>query len=224
MKSVFVNLRPSLFKLPRRQGCSSPAESWSVRTIFVIFLLFLVMLILSPGKAAQRPIRIGVVSMITPVGTVKYYQDIIDYISEKIGQPVEMQYRKTYDEMDRMLEQGEVDAAFICGGPYVEDKMKFGAELLVVPQVDGNPFYRSFIIVHKDSDIQSFDGLRGRSFTFTDPKSNSGKLYPEYLLARRGERIEDFFEKHMYSYSHNKSVELVAKKEVDGSAVESLIY
>ncbi len=162
--------------------------------------------------------------MITPVDTVEYYQDIIAYISEKIGQPVEMQYRKTYDEMDRMLEQGEVDAAFICGAPYIDDKRKFGAELLVAPQVDGSPFYRSFIIVHRDSDIQSFDGLQGRSFAFTDPKSNSGRLYPTYLLARRGDRVEDFFGKYVYSYSHNKSVELVAKKEVDGAAVESLVY
>jgi phosphonate transport system substrate-binding protein len=162
--------------------------------------------------------------MTTPVDSVEYYQDIIDYISDKIGQPVEMLYRKTYDEMDRMLEQGEVDAAFICGAPYIEDKKNFGAELLVVPQVDGSPFYRSFIIVHRDSDIQSFDDLQGRTFAFTDPKSNSGRLYPDYLLARRGDRIEDFFENYIYSYSHNISVELVAKKEVDGAAVESLIY
>jgi len=145
----------------------------------VIFLLPIFLLFFSPGQAAQSPIRIGVVSMITPVDTVEYYQDIIDYISEKIGQPVEMHYRMTYDEMDRMLEQGEVDAAFICSAPYIEDKTKFGAELLVAPQVDGNPFYRSFIIVHQDSNIQSFDGLQGRSFAFTDPKSNSGRLYPD---------------------------------------------
>jgi ABC-type phosphate/phosphonate transport system substrate-binding protein len=116
--------------------------------------------------------------MITPVDTVEYYQDIIDYISEKVGQPVEMEYRKTYDERDRLLENGSVDAAFICGAPYVDDKKQFGAELPVAPQVDGSPFYRSFIIVHRDSDIQSFDDLKGRSFAFTDPKSNSGKLYP----------------------------------------------
>ena len=142
MKSVFVNLRPALFKLHHRQGCSSPVESRTGRTTFVMFLLLLFLLFLSPGQAAQRPIRIGVVSMITPVDTVEYYQAIIDYISEKIGRPVEMLYRKTYDEMDRILEQGGVDAAFICSAPYIEDKKKFGAELLVAPQVDGSPFYR----------------------------------------------------------------------------------
>ena len=224
MKSVFFSLHSALFKLHRRHECYSPEESWTGRAFFIMFSLLFFLLFLTPGQTAQRPIRIGVVSMITPVDTVEYYQDIIDYISEKIGQPVEMHYRKTYDEMDRMLEQGKVDAAFICSAPYIEDKRKFGVELLVAPQVSGSPFYRSFIIVHRDSDIQSFDGLRDRSFAFTDPKSNSGRLYPTYLLARRGDRVEDFFEKYIYSYSHNKSVELVAKKEVDGAAVESLIY
>ena len=223
MKSVFVSLWPAQFEHRRQRRCS-PSEFWTGRTYFIMFSLLIFLLFLSPGQAAQRPIRIGVVSMITPVDTVEYYQDIIGYISEKIGQPVEMEYRKTYDEMDRLLEKGSVDAAFICGSPYVDNKKKFGAELLVAPQVDGSPFYRSFIIVHRDSDIQSFDDLKGRSFAFTDPKSNSGKLYPTYLLARNGQKVEDYFGNYVYSYSHNKSIELVAKKEVDGAAVESLIY
>jgi phosphonate transport system substrate-binding protein len=162
--------------------------------------------------------------MITPGETVKYYQEIIEYMAKKMKVSVEMIYRKTYDEMDRMLEQGDVDAAFICSAPYVEDKRKFGAELLVVPQVNGSVFYKSFIVVHKDSDIKNFDELKGKTFAFTDPKSNSGRLYPVYRLAKEGNRPEDFFDRYIYSYSHNKSVELVAKKVVDGAAVENLIY
>ena len=172
----------------------------------------------------QTPLRIGVVSMITPVDTVKYYQEMIDYIAGRMDVPVEMVFRKTYDEMDRMLEKGDVDAAFICSAPYVEDKRKFGAELLVAPQVNGSVFYKSFIIVHKDSLIKSFDDLKDKTFAFTDPKSNSGRLYPVYRLAKEGYRPETFFDKYIYSYSHNKSIELVAKKVVDGAAVENLIY
>jgi phosphonate transport system substrate-binding protein len=195
-------------------------------TAFTIVLFSLLLLLISPrpGQNAQHSVKIGVVSMITPLVTVEYYQDLIVYVSKEMGLPVEMVFRKTYDEMDRLLEKGSVDAAFICSAPYVADKSKFGVELLAAPQVDGKPFYKSFIIVHKDSDIQNFADLKGRSFAFTDPKSNSGTLYPTYLLARRGDQIEDFFEKYIYSYSHNKSVELVAKKEVEGAAVESLIY
>jgi ABC-type phosphate/phosphonate transport system substrate-binding protein len=85
--------------------------------VFLLFSLFIIFTFSTKISGIQEPIKIGVVSMITPVDSVKYYQETIDYISEKLGMPVEMVYRKTYDEMDRMLEKGEVDAAFICVAP-----------------------------------------------------------------------------------------------------------
>lgn len=176
-------------------------------------------------KAVQRtPLKIGVASMITPVDAVKYYQDVIDYIGEQIGQPVQMVHRRTYDEMDALLEKGEVKIAFICSAPYVKNRERFGVELLVAPIVDGSPRYHSYIIVHNDSTIKAFPELKGKVFAFTDPESNSGKLYPTYLLKTMGFTPERFFKRFLYSYSHNKSVEMVAKKIVDGAAVESIVY
>jgi len=169
-------------------------------------------------------IKIGVASMITPVDAVKYYQEIIDYIGEEIKRPVQMVHRRTYEEMDLMLERGEVKVAFICSAPYVKDRERFGVELLVAPSVGGSATYRSYVIVHKDSHIKSFSGLKGKVFAFTDPRSNSGRLYPTYLLKTMGLTPEDFFKRFMFSYSHNKSVELVAKRIVDGAAVESIVY
>ena len=174
--------------------------------------------------AAEPPIKIGVASMITPVDAVKYYQSIIDYIGEQIHLPVQMVHRRTYEEMDSLLEQGEVNVAFICSAPYVKNREKFGIELLVAPSVNGKAIYHSYIIVHKDSPLKSFADLKGKVFAFTDPKSNTGKLYPTYLLKTMNAAPDRYFNRHMYSYSHNKSIELVAKRVVDGAAVESLVY
>ncbi len=175
----------------------------------------------SPPKQA---IKIGVASMITPVDAVKYYQGIIDYIGEQIHQPVQMVHRRTYDEMDSLLEKREVKVAFICSAPYIKNREKFGVELLVAPSVNGSPKYYSYIIVHTDSPLKSFPELKGKMFAFTDPKSNTGKLYPTYLLKTMGFIPERFFKSFIYSYSHNKSVEMVAKRIVDGAAVESIVY
>jgi phosphonate transport system substrate-binding protein len=197
------------------------------KTLFTALCLILLILVPFPflrGQSIQGPLRIGVASMITPLDSVKYYQDIVDYISKKMGVPAEMVHRRTYDEMDRMLEKGKVDAAFICSAPYVKDKRQFGVELLVAPVVNGEPLYYSYIIVHKDSNIRDVSDLKDKVFAFMDPKSNSGKLYPEYYLLKNGIKPEEFFENYMYSYSHNKSVELVAKKVVDAAAVESPVY
>lgn len=176
------------------------------------------------SPAPQEPIRIGVSSMITPVDTVKYYQEIIDYIGTRIRQPVRMVHRRTYEEMDGLLERGEVKIAFICSAPYVKNRERFGVELLVAPSVNGSTRYQSYIIVHNDRPIKTFPELKGKSFAFTDPNSNTGKIYPTYLLKTMGYVPEKFFGRTVYSYSHNKSVEMVAKKVVDGAAVESMVY
>jgi len=162
--------------------------------------------------------------MITPISAVRYYQQVVEYLGQKLGMKAEMVHRTTYDEIDIMLEEERVDVAFICSSPYVLDHEKFGVELLVAPVVDGKTTYQSKIIVHKDSSIDSFEELKGKSFVFVDPKSNTGRLYPTYLLAKMQATPEAFFSNYMYSYSHNKSVEIIAKKRADGAAVDSIVY
>ncbi|MBI5076742.1 MAG: phosphate/phosphite/phosphonate ABC transporter substrate-binding protein [Nitrospirae bacterium] len=195
--------------------------------LFISLLLSSALLICFPQTVSSQKndvIKIGVASMITPVDAVKYYQDVIDYIGEQIGQPVQMVHRRTYDEMDSLLEKGEIKIAFICSAPYVKNREQFGIELLVAPSVSGKPLYHSYIIVHNDSSMKTFPELKGKVFAFTDPKSNTGKLYPTYLLKTMGFTPEKFFNRFLYSYSHNKSVEMVAKKIVDSAAVESIVY
>ncbi len=190
-------------------------------------LVFLFALICHPSSLVAddlKIIRAGVASMITPVSAVKYYQQVVEYLGAKLGMQGEMVHRTTYDEIDIMLEEGQVDVAFICSSPYVLDNDKFGVELLVAPLVNNKPFYQSNIIVHKDSFFKTFDDLRGKRFVFADPKSNTGRLYPSYYLAKKHETPESFFGSYIYSYSHNKSVEIVAKKRADGAAVDSIVY
>ncbi len=178
-----------------------------------------------PKKAVQpRPLRIGVASMITPLDSVRYYQDIVDYIGKKLGMPVQMVYRLDYADMDHLIKKGAVDVAFICSGPYVNDHDRFGVELLAAPVVNGKLTYNSYIIANKNSHIRSFADLKGKTFAFTDPKSNSGWLYVAYKLSLMHYTPATFFKRYIYSYSHNKSIEMVAKGQVDGASVDSLVY
>lgn len=151
-------------------------------------------------------IRIGVSSVISPVETLIYYQDLFDYISSKIGVPVKLIQRKNYQEMNDLLRRNGVDAAFICSFAYVEGHDQFGLELLAVPIVKGEPYYYSYIIVPKDSNINSLKELKGKTFAYTDPLSNSGKLSPEYLLVKMGENPVTFFKMTFFTYSHDKSL------------------
>jgi phosphonate transport system substrate-binding protein len=78
--------------------------------------------------------------------------------------------------------------------------------------------------VHKDSNINRFAELRGKTFIFVDPISNTGKTYPTCLLKRLGETPETFFKEYLYSYAHDTSIRAVAEGLVDAAAVDSLIW
>jgi phosphonate transport system substrate-binding protein len=189
-------------------------------------LMFAALLCFNAATAlAAAPVKIGVAAMISPKETVKYYGQLVNYIGTKLGQPVQMVQEENYDKTDNLLESGELSVAFVCAGPYVKDHEKFGAELLVAPQSYGQPFYNAYIIVHKDSPIRDLAGLKGKKFAFTDPKSNTGKIVPTYMVGKEFKTTpEKFFSKVMYTKSHDKSMEAVAKKVVDGASIDSLIY
>jgi phosphonate transport system substrate-binding protein len=173
-------------------------------------------------KASQ--IRFAVGGMITPKEGLAYYKDFLDYISEKLGESVSFVDREDYSEINNMLENGSLNLAFVCSGPYVDGHAKFGLELLVAPHVYGGTVYHSYIIVNKNSPITSFAELRGKKFAFTDPLSNSGKLVPTYMLAKINETPESFFQDYVFAKSHDNSIRAVAQGLVDGAAVDSLIW
>lgn len=175
-------------------------------------------------KADEKHLRIAVGGMITPRAGFAYYRQFLDYIGEKLGMHVNFVDRENYAEINNLIRLKEVDAAFVCGGPYVEGQKEFGMELLVAPQAYGETVYYSYIIAGKDSPIKSFEELRGKTFAFTDPMSNSGKLVPTYMLAKMNETPETFFKKYIFTRSHDKSIKAVAMGIVDSAAVDSLIW
>lgn len=176
------------------------------------------------SSAVGRPFRIGMGAMITPREAFTYYSQFKDYIERKFGQPIQLVDRGNYSEINRMLETGKIDAAFICSGPYVEGKQRFGMQLLAMPLVKGKPIYHSYIIVPQDSPARRFGDLRGKVFAFTDPKSNTGKLVPTYMLARINETPQHFFRKIEFTYGHDNSIRAVAEKLVDGAAIDGLVW
>jgi phosphonate transport system substrate-binding protein len=172
----------------------------------------------------ENSLRIAVGGMVTPKVGFGYYRQFLDYIGMKLGMHVEFVDRENYAEINDLVKTGNVDVAFVCGGPYVEGHDEFGMELLAAPQAYGEQVYYSYIIVSKDSPIKNFEDLQGKTFAFTDPLSNSGTLVPTYLLARMHESPEKFFKKIIFTQSHDKSIKAVAQGVIDGAAVDSLIW
>lgn len=171
-----------------------------------------------------QTLKVAISAITTPRENINYYQDLLNFIATKLNYEIEFKQRKTYEEVNELLIKNEVDLAFICSGAYVVEKDKNNIELLVVPVSNGKPFYQAYIIVHKSSQINTFEDLKDKSFTYTDPMSNTGKLYPIKRITDIGQNINTFFKSTMYSNAHDNSIQLVAKKIVDGASVDGLIF
>lgn len=176
------------------------------------------------SDSSDSVVKIGVAAMLTPHETLPIYDAVIKYIGEKMNIEVEMIFTKDYNSMNNMVKDKKVLAAFVCSGAYVTGHDDWGMELIVAPMHNGETNYYSNIIINIQSDFEKFADLKDSKFAFTDPVSNTGKLVPCYELAKNSKTPEEFFSEIIYSGSHDNSIEAVAKKIVDGAAVDNLIW
>src|SRR5574340_34556 len=159
------------------------------------------------SERADDELVVCISGMVTPAQGLPYYQGLCEYVAKKAGLKLRLIHKAEYAELNRLLQTGQVDMAFSCSGPYVTGHDTFGLELLAAPVANGVMTYEAYIIVPVDSNATSFDSLKGQSFAFTDPDSNTGCLVPTYMLAVRGTTPEEFFGRVIYTYSHDKSIE-----------------
>jgi phosphonate transport system substrate-binding protein len=178
----------------------------------------------TPANQQAVPLRVAVAAVISPKGTVESYAPFLNYLEARLNRPVELIQRRTYLEVNDLIEHGEVDLAFVCTSAYVQGHDTFGMELLVAPQVSGKTVYNSYLIVPATSEARSMADLRGKVFAFTDPISLSGRVYPTYLVQQLGYKPEEFFSRVFFTYSHDEAIRAVASGVADGAAVDSLVY
>ena len=176
-----------------------------------------------------RPIRIAMSAAFVSEAGVGVYDDISTYLAGEMGNKVEFVTGFGYETINDMLSSGAVDVGFVCGLPYVllHDQAKSAVELLAAPVMKDKrygdvPKYYSDLVVRKDSDIQSINDLKGRTYVFNDKISNSGYNMPRYRLLKLG-LTDGFFGEVLRSGSHEESLRMVAAGKADASFVDSLV-
>jgi phosphonate transport system substrate-binding protein len=175
------------------------------------------------ASAEITHLRVGVAAILSPQGTVESYGALTAYLEDHLGRPVDLAQRRTYAELNDMVENNQVELAFICTNAYVVGNEQFGMELLLAPEISGKSVYYSQLIVPANSAAHTMADLRSRVFAFTDPMSFTGRIYPVYVLQQMGETPERFFQRTFYTYSHDRAIEAVAGGVADGAAVDSLV-
>jgi phosphonate transport system substrate-binding protein len=172
----------------------------------------------------EATLNVAIASMISPNETIGHYHALLEYIATRVGRKINLVQRKTYAEINELLANGDIDLAFICSGPYAADRDRNHFEALAAPQIHQKAVYRAYLITGLASLVNRFEDLRGKVFAFSDPDSNAGCIVPRFLLAQRGERLQSFFGKTIFTYSHDNSILAVSRSLVDGAFVHEHIW
>lgn len=178
---------------------------------------------LLPGRslAAAGEVRFG----LTPVfltSDLELLTQLKTYLSGALGRPVTLVTRRTYQEITALVLSGQLDAAWICGYPFIQYRDRLS--LVAVPLWRGRPLYQSYLIVDQHRDVAGIDDLRGDIHAFSDPDSNSGHLVTQAALAAMGKTPEQFFAKTFYTYSHRNVVRAVASGLAASGSVDGYVW
>ena len=154
---------------------------------------------------------------------VSFLDDWRRYLEQRLrGRAVFVQ-RGSYREITALINNDELDFAWVCGYPYVANRASM--RLLAMPLYHGKPLYQSYLIVpSSDRVTRSYADLEGKLFAYSDPNSNSGFLVPQYLMLRAGLDPQTLFKKTFFTYAHRKVVSAVATGVADGGAVDGYVW
>ena len=143
-------------------------------------------------------------------------------IASATGGEIEFVQRRTYREIVGALLEGSVDAAWICGYPYLQHRSSLS--VLGVPIWQGRPLYQSYLIVGAGDPAFGLGDLEGGTHAFSDPDSNSGYLVTASDLARIGRTPETFFARTIFTYGHRNVVRAVASGLTRSGSVDGYVW
>jgi phosphonate transport system substrate-binding protein len=144
------------------------------------------------------------------------------YLASRIGGPVDLVARRTYQEITALLVSGQIHGAWICGYPYIQYKPDL--DLVATPVWHGKPLYQSYLIAAAGRPVDDWSGLKGDIHAFSDPDSNSGFLVTRALLAENRLLPGGFFSRSFFTYGHRNVIRAVASGLAQSGSVDGYVY
>lgn len=174
------------------------------------------------ARAATPPLRIGLTAVIL-ADQAAFLARWSDYLSLRVGVPVNFVARESYQSILDLLLSEQLDAAWICGYPYVRHQSQL--QLLAVPVYRGKPLYQSYLIRTRGSasDLKGWSDLKHRVLAYSDPLSNSGWLVAQAQLRAVGLSERDL-RRAFFAHSHRNVAEAVATGLAQAGCMDGYVW
>ncbi len=189
--------------------------------ILVITALFMVTL----ACQASASVKIGVLAKNGPAVALKKWAATGTYLSEKMGQPVEI-VPLSFDKVFPTVEAGDVDFFLVNSSMFITAKVKYGATPIatMINSRQGKALKSFGGVVFTTSyndTINSFDDLKGKKFAAVKKSSFGGwqMAYKEFSDA--GIDPATYFSSLEFSEKHDNVVFAVQNEQVEAGTVRT---
>jgi phosphonate transport system substrate-binding protein len=131
--------------------------------------------------------------------------------------------RESYQNILDMLFSDQLDAAWVCGYPYVLHQHQL--QLLATPMYAERPFYQSYLIGRPGATvpIQGWHDLKQRVLAYSDPLSNSGWLVPQEQLRKAGISPREL-QRSFFAHGHRNVAEAVAAGLAQAGCIDGYVW
>jgi phosphonate transport system substrate-binding protein len=148
-----------------------------------------------------------------------------DFLSKKIGKPVEVVIPLSSSVIIEGFANGTIDLGYLSATDMVNAQKKNTAKILLAGEIDGRNFYQSYWLALKEKPYNKVEDLKGKPVAFASKTSTSGYLIPVYDLKQKGLLTkpdpEEFFGKGnvFYGTGYVSAVERVLNGQAEAAAV-----
>lgn len=180
----------------------------------------------SGGAEMPDPLSMGIIPAEDNAEQVREFEPVADYVGEQLGVEVELFTATDYSGIIEAMRSEEVDLAWYGPLSYVLASEVADAEAVAVQITEEgatDPTYKSLMITKADSDIQNIKDLEGGTFSFVDPASTSGNLFPRKAFDEAGMDPAKDLADTIYAGGHDASALAVKNGKVDGGAVANTV-
>ena len=169
----------------------------------------------------KAPLKIGARSTSAgPKAMIEMYQPLMDYLSAKIGRPIEFHPVASIPESLRKLGSGAIDALILGSSGGARAIRDLGAVPVARPEKGGVSGYRGCIIVRKDGGLKKIEDLKGKRFDYVGKGTSAGYNYPRALLVGKKLDPDAFFGAATFAGQHDIAVMKVLNGVSDGASVK----
>ena len=183
------------------------------------------------GTTAAKPtFKFTAIPGEDPTRMKEKFEPVAAYLAKQLGVPVEYVHATKYSASVEMFKNEQVLLAWFGGLTGVQARAAVPGARAIAQGVE-DPIYHSYFIAHKDTELERSDefpeGIVGKTFTFGDKASTSGRLMPEHYIRQHagGKSPAEYLgTEPQFSGSHDKTCELVEKGAVQVGAVSYTTY